>query len=116
MKDNECRVIKISKEALFEFIYEKFIEEQALYLDTKAEITTNCFMDYDTNSFMFVGYKTTDKKGNINRLPEEIDLHKLMDKMEDTTITMFSDGRYKKMTMTELLELQELGEIKNGIK
>ena len=25
MKDNECRIIKIEKDALFEFIYENFI-------------------------------------------------------------------------------------------
>ena len=33
LNDDEVRVIKISKEALFEFIYEKFIDDQDLYLD-----------------------------------------------------------------------------------
>ena len=36
MKQDEARVIKISREALFEFIYEKFIESQDDYLNVKA--------------------------------------------------------------------------------
>ena len=32
MKQDEVRLIKISREALFEFIYEKFIESQDDYL------------------------------------------------------------------------------------
>lgn len=31
IEDDKIRVIKISKEALFEFIYEKFIDDQEQY-------------------------------------------------------------------------------------
>lgn len=38
--ENRIRVIKIGKEALFEFIYEKFIDNQELYFDVDAlEVT-----------------------------------------------------------------------------
>ena len=33
MNENSVRVIKISKEALFEFIYENFIADQEIFLD-----------------------------------------------------------------------------------
>ena len=33
MNENSVRVIKISKEALFEFIYENFIADQEMLLD-----------------------------------------------------------------------------------
>lgn len=41
MDDNKVRVIKISSDALFEFIYEKFIEEQECYLDVDPVSVTN---------------------------------------------------------------------------
>ena len=33
MDENSVRVIKISKDALFEFIYEKMIDNQEIFLD-----------------------------------------------------------------------------------
>lgn len=44
MENNKVRIIKISKEALFEFIYEKFIESQDEYLDVdKTEVSDGVF-------------------------------------------------------------------------
>ena len=36
LNENSVRVIKISKTALFEFIYEKFIEDQDNYFDVDS--------------------------------------------------------------------------------
>ena len=33
MKENECRIIKIDKDALYEFIYENFIANQEELMD-----------------------------------------------------------------------------------
>lgn len=113
MKDNECKVIKISKKALFEFIYESFIDKQEIYLNTNDEyIQTSFYMDYEENSFISIGYKLYDGKGNVIHLPKEIDIKKLIRNMEDTTATMYADGRYKKMTFDELISIQEKGYIK----
>ena len=43
MNENSVRVIKISKRALFEFIYEKFIEDQDVFLDVDSLDVTNTF-------------------------------------------------------------------------
>ena len=43
MKQDEVRLIKISREALFEFIYEKFIESQDDYLNVKATDVSDFF-------------------------------------------------------------------------
>ena len=39
MRKNTCRVIKIDKEALFEFIYENFIAQEENMMDRKAVIS-----------------------------------------------------------------------------
>lgn len=55
LDENCVRVIKISKKALFEFIYEKFIEEQKAYLDVDALEVTNIFdINYERGEFVFV--------------------------------------------------------------
>ena len=54
MKDNVCRIIKINKEALFEFIYENFInqEEELLDLDTKLGISNHFDINWETGEFI----------------------------------------------------------------
>ena len=54
LNDDEVRVIKISKEALFEFIYEKFIDDQDLYLDVDPLDVTNVV----SLSFVHISQKT----------------------------------------------------------
>ena len=51
MKDNVCRIIKINKEALFEFIYENFInqEESLLDLETNVGISNH----FDVNLYFW---------------------------------------------------------------
>ena len=54
LNDDEVRVIKISKEALFEFIYEKFIDDQDLYLDVDPLDVTNAFdINFERGEFIF---------------------------------------------------------------
>ena len=48
MKQDEVRVIKISREALYEFVYEKFIESQGEYLDVESTDVSDFFeIDFD---------------------------------------------------------------------
>ena len=56
--ENRIRVIKISKEALFEFIYEKFIDNQELYFDVDALDVTDTFdIDFENGDFIFCVHK-----------------------------------------------------------
>lgn len=77
--ENRISVIKISKEALFEFIYEKFIDNQELYFDVDAlEVTDTFDIDFENGDFIFCVHKDEDKNGNYIEFPKEIDLKKLL--------------------------------------
>ena len=109
MKQDEARVIKISREALFEFIYEKFIESQDDYLDVKATDVSDFFeIDFDRGDFLFCAINSEDEKGNFRTLPKEVDLKKVMQHIPDTASSMFQiEPRYRAYTIKELTELSK---------
>ena len=105
---NGVRIIKISKEALFEFICEKFIEDQEGYFDVDSLDVTDYFdINFERGEFIFCVSKSEDDEGNLLRLPEEIDLQHLMKKLPDTTTTMFEHNRYQEFTTEELIKLSK---------
>ena len=106
LKEDEVRVIKISEEALFEFIYEKFIDDQDYYLDVEHVSVTNSFyIDWENRQFIFCAYKSENESEQILELPESVDLEKLIKKIPDTTSSMYSGNRYKIFTKNELEDL-----------
>lgn len=106
--EDMVKVIKISKEAIFEFIYENFIDEADEYLDVNSlEVITTFDMDWENGQFIFCAYKAEDKKGNVIHLPEEVDLQKLMRNIPDTTSSMFQEDRYKVYTKEEMVKLSK---------
>lgn len=108
MDKDKVRVIKISKEALFEFIYENFIDDQDTYFDVDPLTVTDTFdVSFERGEFIFCVYKSEDEEGNFIKLQEEIDLQQLMKNMPDTTTSMYADGRYKEFTKAELVELSK---------
>ena len=73
MDKDKVRVIKISKEALFEYIYENFIAKQDEYLDVdKTEVSNYFDIDYENGNFIFCAIKFEDEDGIIdfNNFPE----------------------------------------------
>lgn len=108
MNENSVRIIKISKEALFEFIYEKMIEDQDTFLDVEPTSVSNSFeIDWENGQFIFCAYKSEDENGNCTGLPEGVDLQKLMRHLPDTTASMYHENRYKEYTKDELLDLSK---------
>ena len=108
MKNEEIRVIKISKEALFEFIYEKMIDDQEMFLDVDPLSVSNTFdIDWENGQFIFCAHKSEDENGAFIELPKEIDLQKIMRRLPDTTSTMYENNRYKEYTKYELIELSK---------
>lgn len=106
--EDKVRVIKVGKEALFEFIYEKFIEDQDIYFDIDPSDVTDTFnMDFENGEFIFCIYNSEDKYGNFVRFHEDIDLNRLMKNIPDTTQSMFSGIRYKEFTKDELIKLSK---------
>lgn len=108
MNEDTVRVIKISRNALFEFIYEKFIEEQEQFFQVDALDVTDSFdIDWEQGQFIFCVHKSNDANGNMISLPKEIDLQQLLKKLPDTTRSMYTDNRYREYTKAELKELSK---------
>ena len=106
LTNDEVRIIKISEEALFEFIYEKFIDDQDRYLDVdNLSVTDSFYMDWENRQFIFCAYKTENENGELLEFHESIDIEKLINKIPDTTESMYSNNRYKKFTKKELEDL-----------
>lgn len=106
LSEDTVRIIKISKEALFEFIYEKMVENQEIFLDVDPLSVANSFdLDWENGQFIFCAYKSEDENGNSICLPKEIDLQKIMRMLPDTTASMYQENRYKEYTKDELTAL-----------
>ncbi len=108
LDENNVRVIKISKEALFEFIYETIIDNQEMFFDVDPNTVFDTFdANFQDGHFIFCVHKAEDNNGNIIEFPKEIDLQKLMLRIPDTTPSMFQAGadRYVEYTKEELIEL-----------
>lgn len=105
--DNDTvKAIKISRQALYEFIYEKFPDEQNIYFDVDSLKVTDTFdINFERGEFIICAYNSEDENSNVLKLPDEIDLQKLMQNIPDTASTMFAPDRYKEFTKEELIEL-----------
>jgi hypothetical protein len=109
LDEEKVRVIKISKEALFEFIYESFIDHQECFLDVDyRNVATTFDISFERGEFIFCAYKFEDEEGKLISFPKEIDLQKLMCNIPDTTHTMYTENRYKEYTKEELIKLSAL--------
>lgn len=108
MSQNSVRVIKISKDALFEFIYENMIDDQEIFLDVDSLSVSSSFdIDWENGQFIFCAHKSEDENGAFIEFPKGIDLQKLMRRLPDTTSTMYEDCRYREYTKDELIELSK---------
>ena len=64
MDDNVLRVVKIDKEAVYEFIYENFIANQKELLGVNSSDVINNFeMDWEKGEFIFTAHKRKDAEG-----------------------------------------------------
>ena len=108
LDENSVRVIKISQEALFEFIYEKFIDDEEIFFDVDLlDVISTFDINFERGEFICCVSKAEDADGKMLKLPEEIDLQRIMKNIPDTTATMFVENRYKEFTKEELVELSK---------
>lgn len=109
LKKDCYRIIKISREALFEFLYESFIDNQEYFMDVDLKaVSTHFDIDFENGSFIACAYRTEDGEGNICGLPENVDMQLLLKKLPDTTKSLYSEkSRYKDFTGEELLKIQK---------
>ena len=106
--DNTVRVIKIGKDALYEFIREHMEDETELYMDVDDRNVTRTFViDFETCDFIFCVSKTEDKYGNILNLSYDT-VGDAMKNIPYTTKSLYQgDCRYRDYTRKEIVELSE---------
>ena len=108
MSENSVRVIKIGKEALFQFIYENFVADQEQFFDVDPLSVSDSFdIDWESGQFIFCVHKFENENGEFIELPKEIDLKKLIHRLPDTTTSVWGSDRYKEYTKNELIELSK---------
>ena len=108
MRESVCRVIKIDKDALFEYIYENFIaqEENMLDINNSVSISNHFAIDWERGEFIFVAYNDEDEAGNMISFPKDIDMQMLLRKMPATTESALSPGKkYRDYTYDALRQL-----------
>lgn len=106
------RIIKVGKDALFEFICENIIAEQArlLNLDNRANVVSCFEIDWENGELIFLARNEREKKDDL-QLPDEIDLRLLMAKMADTTRSLFGSRRqYVDLSLDDILRIQNYEE------
>ncbi|MBD5093643.1 MAG: hypothetical protein HDT26_05035 [Subdoligranulum sp.] len=107
---DRVRVIKIGKEALFEFLYEQFIEHQEQFFDIDALEAADFFeVDWENGQFLFGVQRSEDADGNFLPCPcADLDLKKLMRNLPDTASSLYAcSSRYQEYSKSELLALSE---------
>jgi hypothetical protein len=101
LKDGKCRVIKIDQEALFEFVYESFIDNLENFFDLLDMTTVVSHHQFVPETGEYICLINDENE----KLPEEIDIQKLLSKMEKTTTSLYSPNRYKEITFDEIRAL-----------
>ena len=107
MNENTVRVIKIAKEALYEFLYENMISEEETLLQVSATEVMNSFaMDWEKGEFIFMAHQSEDADGELISLPKEIHPETLLKALPVTTESLLKRGKvYRDYSFEELKEL-----------
>ncbi len=110
--DNKYRIIKISKEALFEFIYESVNDKQDILFDVEAEknggfnISIHFDMNWDTGEFIAIAGNDSEG-GTLFSQFDEIDSKLLIENMKDTTGSLYNENPYIELSLDEIKKIQE---------
>ena len=107
MDKNTVRIVKIDREALFEFLYENFVAQQEEILEVSAvECMNNFVVDWDKGTFLFA----EDEEENLNPFPEDIDLKELLHRLPATSESVLSQTKsYRDYTFDELRKILKQG-------
>ena len=109
MKEKTVRVIKIGKEALYEFLYENIISQEKNLLQVPATEVLNSFaMDWEKREFIFMAHQAEDADGELISLPKEIQPETLLKALPETAESLLGRGKvYRDYSFEELKEICE---------
>ncbi len=102
--DDKYRIIKISKEAIFEFLYESFTDRLELFFDVSDSTTVAASFDIDWDKDEFICIARNEMSEN-EHLQFDIDSQKLLSKLEATTDTLFQSNRYIELSKSDVKKL-----------
>ncbi len=105
MKDDEVRILKIGRDAIFEFLYETLSgEEDRTFNVDSLKVYNKIAMDWESGEFIFaVCNEPKDEKAKS--FCENLDAEKLIKLIPDTTDTVLKYKPYKSYNTEELREL-----------
>lgn len=104
MDANILRVIKIDKEALYEFLYENFIAQQEELLDiSKSEVMNDFAIDWGKGDFLFTAYRQENMVGELISLPQGVNTKRLLENLPVTTDSVLKPNQiYKDYSFNDL--------------
>lgn len=102
--DDKYRIIKIGREAIFEFLYESFTDKLESFFDISDSTTVvTCFdIDWDKGEFICIARNETSEN---EHLQFGVDSQELFSKLEPTTDTLFQDNRYIELSKSDVKKL-----------
>lgn len=102
--DDKYRVIKIGKEAIFEFLYESITERVETFFDVSdsTNVVTGFEFDWDKGEFICIARNEMSENENLQI---DVDLKELLSKLEVTTDTLFQNNRYIELSKSEINDL-----------
>ena len=98
------RIIKISKDAIYEILREYIIDHQESFFDVTdgTKIVTHFDINWDTGEFVCAA---RNDYGDDEHLQCNIDTAELLSKLQDTTETLFTDKRYIELSEEDIKNL-----------
>ena len=104
MDANILRVVKIDKEALYEFIYENFIAQQEELLDiSKSEVMNDFAIDWEKGEFLFTAHRQENMAGELISLPQGVNTKSLLENLPVTTDSVLKPNQiYKDYSFEDL--------------
>lgn len=99
--NNKYRIIKIGKEALFEFLKESVIDNQKYFFDITDDtsVVTHFDIDWDKGEFICIA---RNEQAENELLQFDIDTEKLLSKLKNTTDSLFNENRYIELSKEDI--------------
>lgn len=102
LKDKKYRIIKIGEDAIYELLYEHFIENCEKYCNiTRDDMVYGFSIDWENKNFIFAIKEAVDSGDKFS-----LDLKKLHSALPDTTKSIFGDVIYKDYYEKELKHMK----------
>ena len=104
--DDKYRVIKIGKEAVFEFLYESFKDKIETFFDVSdsTSVVTAFDIDWDKGEFICIA---RNEMSENEHLQFNVNIQSLLQNLETTTDTLFQNNRYVELSKSDIEKLTD---------